>query len=382
MGLCFCIGILKFEIGLTLIGGVLAILFTYTAIAMFFSIQYITKNSQFSCSIQPVEARSSESITIQIQADVPHPIIQKLPGIIFRYEVFLSTNDEKHIHIVHPLFHAITSTLLPHKDVHPEVHPRGAYYGKQDYLAIYDCSGLFRYTIPLPIYDQARLIVFPEPAPFYPVSEHHAGGVVTREDKTYTRTEDLIEHRSYTPGDDFRRINWKLFGHSGDLFIRQGELEPPPQAEFSIILDCSVDTELFSQEAAQQAIDILAEQALGLTIALQEHRLSTVVGYTGSALQEVTAHTAPRVFAFPFAVPLDSSLDIPTPSSSGQQTLILAVPRTQFGSTALDRYIERTHHHFTVQFICPTRDSIPIAEQCVGYYSQYAGRIDVSYYSS
>lgn len=50
------------------------------------------------------------------------------------------------------------------------------------------------------------------------------------------RSDELIEARPYVPGDDTRRINWKAYAHSGDLFVRIGEELPPPSRSVILVL--------------------------------------------------------------------------------------------------------------------------------------------------
>jgi uncharacterized protein (DUF58 family) len=48
---------------------------------------------------------------------------------------------------------------------------------------------------------------------------------------------DFAEHRSYMPGDDIRRIDWKLFARSDRYYIK--EFEADTNANFSVLLDVS-----------------------------------------------------------------------------------------------------------------------------------------------
>ena len=50
------------------------------------------------------------------------------------------------------------------------------------------------------------------------------------------RGEELLEVRSYVPGDDVRRIHWKLLAHAGRLMVRVEEQIPPPQARCRFVL--------------------------------------------------------------------------------------------------------------------------------------------------
>src|SRR4051812_21501634 len=48
---------------------------------------------------------------------------------------------------------------------------------------------------------------------------------------------DFAEHRAYMPGDDIRRIDWKLFARSDRHYIK--EYEADTNTNFSVILDVS-----------------------------------------------------------------------------------------------------------------------------------------------
>lgn len=48
---------------------------------------------------------------------------------------------------------------------------------------------------------------------------------------------DFAEHRAYMPGDDLRRIDWKLYARSDKYFIK--EFEADTNVNFSILLDIS-----------------------------------------------------------------------------------------------------------------------------------------------
>ena len=48
---------------------------------------------------------------------------------------------------------------------------------------------------------------------------------------------DFAEHRAYMPGDDIRRIDWKLFGRSDRHFIK--EFEADTNTNFTVLVDAS-----------------------------------------------------------------------------------------------------------------------------------------------
>lgn len=112
---------------------------------------------------------------------------------------------------------------------------RGLYRGESGNLLLEDLFGLFSFSLhrgePVNLYvypklnggdaDRERLV---------------SGGKKATNDKQRIRTEDFLEVRKYYPGDDARRINWKLFAATGEMFLRIGEETPPPSGEALVSL--------------------------------------------------------------------------------------------------------------------------------------------------
>ncbi len=94
-----------------------------------------------------------------------------------------------------------------------------------------------------------------------------AGGEILRSGDMRVKTEDLGESRKYHPGDDPRKINWKLYAHSEELFLRSHEENPPPKGRLSLYIDTSVDGGLFSRP--EEALDALARFASTLVAQAQ-----------------------------------------------------------------------------------------------------------------
>lgn len=116
--------------------------------------------------------------------------------------------------------------------------PRGVYRGDTPLLLISDLAGIFCLAIPQPDTRTAGTLVS------HPVSESctlpilppgRSGQYAGK--STFKRSEELYETRPYLPGDDPRKINWKIFAHTGELSIREGELLPPPSSEYVIIVN-------------------------------------------------------------------------------------------------------------------------------------------------
>jgi uncharacterized protein (DUF58 family) len=48
---------------------------------------------------------------------------------------------------------------------------------------------------------------------------------------------DFAEHRGYVPGDDIRRVDWKLYARTDRYFVKQYEADS--NANFAVLLDVS-----------------------------------------------------------------------------------------------------------------------------------------------
>lgn len=119
--------------------------------------------------------------------------------------------------------------------ISPAFPPRGSYRSRYSRYLIADSLDFFRVrTKKLACAEMLSINVPPVPAiiDFKGVSPSTKG---IREGKsTFLRSEELYEVRQYKPGDDPRRINWKVYAHTGEPALREGELSPPPSSEYAI----------------------------------------------------------------------------------------------------------------------------------------------------
>ena len=153
--------------------------------------------------------------------------------------------------------------------------PRGVYRGDTPLLLISDLAGIFCLAIPQPDTRTAgTLVSHPDcescTLPVLPPgrSGQYAGK------STFKRSEELYETRSYLPGDDPRKINWKIFAHTGELSIREGELLPPPSSEYVIIVNpCLPETPRGDNRgAAKLRFEALVRRAAQIALFLSEKR--------------------------------------------------------------------------------------------------------------
>jgi uncharacterized protein (DUF58 family) len=174
-----------------------------------------------------------------------------------------------------------------------------------------------------------------------------SGGEEQRSEPRFRRTDDLTDHRPYIPGDDPRRINWKLYGHapSNELFVREGEPEPPPHSRLLILLDTQADSGLYSPGAARRAVDLLCSNALAAAFEFSGQGMEVSIGHTGGKISEGNAPARPPdlapALAWPAALPMASPLDLPPlPEGRTVGILILALPRVRAEAAALDRFLK------------------------------------------
>jgi len=278
--------------------------------------------------------------------------IFQLPGILVRCRLILATGDGRRI--LHDF-----SPAKP--GPHPfEVRKRGAYFSTHDEFAVFDILGFFRFAFRLasetsqPSDSRAvgagsgvRLLAKPRPAGDSPSVNARSGDSSLKPELSLQRSDILIDHRPYVPGDDPRRINWKLYGHGGSLFVREGEREPPPHANLAILIDDEYDSTLYGKSQARRAIDLLCENALAFAIACTEAGMNVLVGSLESAIGGASNPLSPELaasLAWPAARRMQKTESGPEsrrpsriPSDCG--ILIFALPRS-CTETAMDRFLK------------------------------------------
>lgn len=117
----------------------------------------------------------------------------------------------------------------------PNLPPRGTYGIVRRDCEVQDFLGFFRLSTARVTEEESTVLVVPVlPAPAEPKPLLSSFDGRSEGKSTYLRSEELYEIRPYLPGDDPRKINWKVWAHSGDLVLREGELLPPPSEEYEI----------------------------------------------------------------------------------------------------------------------------------------------------
>jgi uncharacterized protein (DUF58 family) len=365
-------GRLRAEIALSLLGAVFLVTLVYCfTTTLFLGLANRKRLGAASARIRTQHIRAGETADFAFTLNAPYEDKRfiRLPGILVRYELRMETKDGRRVrYLFDPAFLKSGVHAIP-------VPERGAYYGRGgDRLILFDALGFFQLCIQAPTDAGCRLLAIPKPSP--PLSiQTRSGGEEQRNALHFLRTDKLIDHRPYIPGDDPRRINWKLYGHLGDLFIREGEPEPPPHSELLILVDAQADAACYSEEAGRRGVDLLCESALAVGAEYAERGITISAGYSGGGIACGSLQELAALLAYPAALGLPAEPVLPMPVAE-RSVFILALPRKRFGNSGLDRFLRNRNMRLMVDivFLYSDKGLAEAAEACARFYGQNAVR--------
>jgi hypothetical protein len=262
---------------------------------------------------------------------------------------------------------------------------------------IFDAPGFFSLSFSIfqndnPQNEAPRLLALPRPAEEAISLFPRSGGTEVRNEPHYRKSNEVINHRPYVPGDDPRRINWKLYSHvaSGELFVREGESEPPPCSRLLIMIDTEADSSLYSIDEGRRAVDLLCESALASALGFSSRGIDVLIGCTGGGIIGGGEESAPldssqlaAALACPAAInwPAYSSELPQAPGETG--VLVLALPRKVTGEaftyqSALNKFLNKRQQETDIVFIynADAKKKAEIeqeAARCISFYSGKPG---------
>ena len=332
--LSFSAGAIRGELVLTLIGAVFLAVWAYCLVmTLLLALLHCRSAGRISVRLSPAEVASGESV----QVIYGHGRVFQLPGILARFRLLLCTRDGRRITRD---FAASGITAVQTREMF-EVKERGAYFSDYDEFAVFDILGFFRFAFRVPCEKTARLLASPHAAAEPVPANARSGESVRQPEITFVRTDNLIDHRPYVPGDDPRRINWKLYSHGGELFVREGEREPPPHSNIIIMIDTQFDPQLYTAAAARRGVDLLCENALAAALACAADGLDVQIGCANlpeAIMKPGTPAETATAMAWPAALLLSAPAQLPrAPGDRG--VIILALPRASAETSALDRFL-------------------------------------------
>jgi uncharacterized protein (DUF58 family) len=358
--LCFVSGILRNEPVLTLSATLFAVSLAYCFLSVFLLTLFHKKNAAaLRAYIVPTKTPVQGSATLRLSKQ---SYFFQLPAVLIRYKLRLATKDCKTIENV------FDGSFFKNISAEFAVSQRGAYYGVYDEIVIQDIFGFFRRSIKLYQGKDERLLVLPVPSETHPQLLAVTGGTEGRGDAVLRKTDDFTEQRPYIPGDDPRRINWKLYAHAGELFIRQQDREPPPHSRLVLLIDTEADPYLYSTSEGAVAVDALCSAALSLLLERAEHGGEMLLGFTGGGITGITGGVPElsEPLAYPARTVLGSGQRLPDIPAFAAHIgiLVLALARRpRISSNAgLQDFVEKNHSDTHILFFYSNENQKNAAE--------------------
>ncbi|MDC7232288.1 MAG: DUF58 domain-containing protein [Spirochaetales bacterium] len=157
----------------------------------------------------------------------------------------------------------------------PLYYPRGIYRVLDHYLKVEDWCGFFEYRLPSRLSGETSA---GRELTVYPGQEQLLKGTPLQRDRipekraflSWLKDREFFDARPYYPGDDPRRINWKMLARHDELFIREGNSLSPSRKSALLLLDGSgseVDSDRMYR-ILSALVEQLKEAGLKITAAL------------------------------------------------------------------------------------------------------------------
>ncbi len=221
-----------------------------------------------------------------------------LPGIWVAQRLSLATRDGKVFSVsVDPE----GARKMPPVGISVPAPGRGAYSSTRDSLECGDAFGLAVCSLSVSAAQEPRLLVQPGPLQLTKTDSPFFGNPADRSVPGSPRTESPSEHRPYVPGEDPRRLDWKIYARFGDLFVRVDDQEPPVGSAVEIIIEEGWDATLLSPDEARRGIDAICSAALTTIVQLRGAGIPLRLRFGGTRTDPIDAATAAALLAKPAA---------------------------------------------------------------------------------
>ena len=231
---------------------------------------------------------SNEETEAQVLAHLPRAFP---PGIGVRLRLPLAWHERG--------IDSVTSRCVPgrnERSIPFRAKYRGVYASTEAVFEVRDLLGFTAHRLSVPL--RETLTVFPD---LSPVPEASTFMEQAEDSAVYAprrrRSEELLEARKYYPGDDVRRLNWKVFAHMNELFLRIGEEVPPPESRILFVLDCTANP-LVPRGVSADYLDRLVDSCASLLVSLLGRRIDVMLSLPGvPACRSYTEESRPAVLA-------------------------------------------------------------------------------------
>ncbi len=251
-----------------------------------------------------------------------------MPGFTVRFTLPLHWHERS--------VSGVRSPLAPGKNRHSirfRAEKRGSYSANEALFEVRDILGFSSGAFSVSVRESVK--VFPRVAPRRdPLRVVQEGGDAVRYAAQRRRSEELLEVRKYFPGDDVRKLNWKVFAHSSELFLRIGEETPPPESRFLIILDSTANPLVPRGMAADYLDGVVEECATTMTILLSRGTEALFWRPGSAQCRPFTQESATELMAILADVWwAEPGWAMELPARTGMHALVFSTP----GSPSLDR---------------------------------------------
>ncbi|GHU39583.1 hypothetical protein FACS1894190_04990 [Spirochaetia bacterium] len=331
-------GLLKHEVALELLGGIFFICLTYCFLVILITgFLYRKKAALLAARIVPDKVESGGEAFVLLNMSVH---FFQMPFCVIRYKIDLYTKDKKRItHIFEKVFFKTGNSNFI-------ALSRGAYYADFDYVIIEDIFGFFMFEISVPQSSAERLFVMPYTTEKMPDITTLAAGAEKRSEQRIVKNDDLTDQRMYVPGDDTRRINWKLYSHSGELFVRKEDTERPPHSRLVVLIDTEAASckkqQGYDKDQSRAVLDAICSAALSFAADCSANGVEVVFGWNGSGVRGGAYANCgtdiPRILSLPACIPQDAGLPLPAMPEE-KHILIFALPFINTAATSIEKYL-------------------------------------------
>jgi len=206
------------------------------------------------CTLPALGVFPAQEAEAHIRAEMPRAAV---PGFRLQLLLALRFQGRPPLLLRCPLQRGSTS-----RTVHLPCPHRGSYASSRALIVVADRLGFTRGLCSLPLQETLRVYpaLLPESA-LRPATRE--GGRRQRRSRPRP-SQELLEVRRYFPGDDIRRLHWKVFAHTRELFLRVGEQSPPPTSRVLVLLDVCPSAAVPAGLAADHLDGLVEACAAGL----------------------------------------------------------------------------------------------------------------------
>jgi hypothetical protein len=203
------------------------LIFVYLAVYYIIVFVYYRKKKMEFASIEGKDLLPFKKVKIEITG-MGFPAF--FPGIFFSIKYDISENNTFHKKVSETI-----SDIEPGKMIFFTSFDRhGKYILKNFKVVFQDIFGFSRYKIECNFDHELTVLPYFTDEIEIPYFTDE-GGEQAIQNASKVSSTDFFENRKYYPGDDIRRLNWKVFAHINELHIREVEKIPPKVGEISLL---------------------------------------------------------------------------------------------------------------------------------------------------